>query len=312
MGSWASLWPWEVHAHGWEAPTVATHGITDGDAQWLVQDTSKVSLASPGVLVSHDNKDGTRSSLGGFYEPHGMANGRCFYLQQLKDAPLDADGDTAGPKCLWFAEDRGQWVLTTPDRLGDSRTVLARIFSRAWWPWEAHLGGSTSPGVLGAVPFATMPPWHGGSTVLSSTRAVWEVADASSSFQKSRGMAVDLDPDARCAVVKSADESSHPFLGIFERSGLLSSRPLFLQMREAKESKGKTWKPPAEPRYALWYAEDLEQWVITEDFRLLDVLTVDARVSDSCWFPWDISADWEVADGSGSFVMDALLKVDEL
>ena len=29
--------------------------------------------------------------------------------------------------CMWGPQDRGQWVLTAPELLGDSRFVLARI-----------------------------------------------------------------------------------------------------------------------------------------------------------------------------------------
>merc|ERR1712050_336078 len=105
-----------------------------------------------------------------------MTNGRVFYVQRLQDATLGGQGDT-GPLCLWYAEDRGQWIITPAEQLGNSLVALARIASRAWWPWETHLGGSTSPALMGAVPFATLPEWHGGATVLASSRANWEVAD---------------------------------------------------------------------------------------------------------------------------------------
>lgn len=32
--------------------------------------------------------------------------------------------------------------------------------------------------------------------------------------------------------------------------------------------------------------EDNEQWVISEEFRLMDELVVDARCKDSAWMPW--------------------------
>ena len=35
--------------------------------------------------------------------------------------------------------------------------------------------------------------------------------------------------------------------------------------------------------------EDNEQWVITEEFRLMDELVVDARCKDSAWMPWQVA-----------------------
>lgn len=306
--SWASTWPWEVEAHGWEVPTATTHGLLDGDAQWVVERNIQVRLSSPGVMVVRC-QDEVPGSLPGFYAPQGVANGRVFYVQQLKDASLQGD---SGPKCLWFAEDRGQWVLTTPDRLGDSRSVLARIASRAWWPWEAHLGGATSPLALGAMPFASLPAWHRGATLLSSSHADWEVADASGCFRPAAGMSVEVDPDARCAGIKAAEGSDHAFLGVYVRAGVLSARPFFLKTVEDKGTRARSWRPPAAPRFALWYSEEAGQWLVTEDFRLLDALSADARVSDSAWFPWDAAACWEVADSQGGFVPDDHLRIEQV
>merc|ERR1711879_115645 len=100
--------------------------------------------------------------------------------------------------------------------------------------------------------------------------------------------------------------------GEYDRVGLLSARPFFLQAQRESEpsAKGKTERLP---RYALWYAEDEEQWVITEDFRLLDPTSIDARATDSSWFPWDISElRWEIADGQGGFIEDINLAVENI
>lgn len=324
--SWASLWPWEAEAQAWEAPTTTTKGLQDGDAKWIPEKGIHVKLSSPGVAFRCEDEEAP-AGIEGCYEQQGMCNGRVYYMQQLKDEQLDG---FTGPKCLWFAEDRGQWVVTPPNLLGNSRTVMARISSRAWWPWEAHLGGSTSPHSLGATPFATLPPWHGGTTVLASGRASWEVADEETgALRQAQGTLVELDPEARCARVRASDGARHPFMGLYVRAGIVSARPFFLQTQEDPKKKsnkkpaGKhrsqsqntrawAWKPPTEPRYALWYCEDPGQWVITEDFRLLDALTVDARVTDSAWFPWEVASIWEVADGLGGFVLDINMKVEEV
>jgi len=348
--SWAELWPWEVMAHGWEVPSVPTIGLEDGDAIWSTDSAMEVRLSSPPVRISCDG-DGAPvdAYFCGYYEPRGMNNGRVYYVQLLETGSFE-EGNT-GPMCLWFAEDRGQWVLTGPERLGDSRVVRARVPSRAWWPWEAHLGGTTSPAAVGAVPFASMPVWQGGAAMLASSRANWEVPGPDGAFNTVRGMRVELISSKRLLVV-GHKKAKHAFLGEYKQAGLLSSRPFFLQAwagdetadqkgapsdtgEEAEEaSEGATTARETEkeqgdeeeeeeeeedeeeifaappPRFALWYAEDTECWLITEDYRLLDEVTVDARVKDTAWFPWE--AGVEVADGQGGFVAVAGLRIEEV
>jgi len=323
--SWGSIWPWEAENKNWEVPNDVTQGLEDGEAKWFLEDSVHVKLSSPGVVVSceDDAERGGDGGLQGSYDPKGMVNGRVFYMQRLKDNQM---ANLIGAKCVWFAEDRGQWVITPANLLGDSRVVLARISSRAWWPWEAHLAGTTSPHSMGATPFACLPPWHGGTNVLASGRADWEVADETGALQPAPNTMVELDPDSRCLGVKAAEGAKYPWLGVYVRAGMLSSRPFFLQSHEEPTKKKKAsakknnsqpqrtrvWHPPTVARYAIWYVEDTEQWVITEDFRLLDGLTVDARVNSSAWYPWEAVASWEVMDGLGGFVVDQLLRVEEV
>ncbi|CAK9036348.1 unnamed protein product [Durusdinium trenchii] len=332
--TWACFWPWEVRvpfynfqqflqilqfrcsmfsqveAEGWESPTADTIGLEDADAIWVPNRDIAVRLASPAIVI------GTVDDLGappviicGFYEPRGMANGRVYYVMVPEDISLER---STGPMCLWFAEDRGQWVITAPELLGDSSEVLARIPSRAWWPWEAHLGSNTCAAGLGSAPWATMPPWHGGAALLRGARVNWEVADPSGQFREANGMVVEIDcPDQ--AQVWARREASHPFVGVYERCGLLASRPYFLQTRaSAKEARKKGRMDGDVPRYVLWYGEDNEQWVITEEFRLMDELVVDARCKDSAWMPWQAATTWEVSDGDRGFVSDIYVRVEEM
>lgn len=308
--TWACFWPWEVEAEGWESPTADTIGLEDADAIWVPNRDIAVRLASPAIVI------GTVDDLGappviicGFYEPRGMANGRVYYVMVPEDISLER---STGPMCLWFAEDRGQWVITAPELLGDSSEVLARIPSRAWWPWEAHLGSNTCAAGLGSAPWATMPPWHGGAALLRGARVNWEVADPSGQFREANGMVVEIDcPDQ--AQVWARREASHPFVGVYERCGLLASRPYFLQTRaSAKEARKKGRMDGDVPRYVLWYGEDNEQWVITEEFRLMDELVVDARCKDSAWMPWQAATTWEVSDGDRGFVSDIYVRVEEM
>ncbi|CAJ1380069.1 unnamed protein product [Effrenium voratum] len=205
-----------------------------------------------------------------------------------------------------------KWVVTAPELLGDSSEVMARIASRAWWPWEAHLGSNTCASALGAAPFATMPPWHGGAALLRGARVNWEVASPDGEFREAKSMVVEMDcPDE--AQVWARREASHPFVGTYQRCGLLASRPYFLQTRaSAKEARKEERMDGEVPRYALWYGEDNEQWVITEEFRLTDELVVDARCKDSAWMPWQASANWEVSDGDRGFVEDIYVRVEEM
>ncbi|CAE8581972.1 unnamed protein product, partial [Polarella glacialis] len=106
--------------------------------------------------------------------------------------------------------ERGQWVITAPEILGDSRAVLARIQSRAWWPWEAHLGSTTAAASLGAAPFATMAPWHGGAALLAGARVNWEVADHKGGFREARNMLVDLECPKK-AIISMHPDAKHPF-----------------------------------------------------------------------------------------------------
>jgi len=245
-----------------------------------------------------------------------MANGRVYYVLVPEESSL---GKSTGPMCLWFAEDRGQWVLTDPTRLGDSREVLARIAARGWWPWELHLGGNTSPASMGSAPFACLPEWHGGGAILASARPGWEVADpapARGTFHKSKTMRVDL-LAPKVLRVKGAKGASHPFLGTYELKDVLSARPFYMQSVAKVEADPNIMQlsdmPVVPPKcYVLWYAEDLDQWVITEDFRLLDYTTVNARVADNAWFPSEAERRWEVPDGSGDFCVDPSLVVERM
>mmetsp|Transcript_49437 Transcript_49437/g.139136 ORF Transcript_49437/g.139136 Transcript_49437/m.139136 type:complete len:521 (-) Transcript_49437:3-1565(-) len=320
--TWSSMWPWEHQL--WDMPTAFTIGLSDGDATWVPADGRvAVELASPPVTISGDPAKVPRS-LVGLYEPRGMAHGRTYYVQRLEDISLE---NSVGPKCLWFAEDRGQWVLTDPINLGTSTEVLARIASRAWWPWEAHIGGNTSPAALGAAQFACLPEWHGGATILASARAAWEAAEASGAFHAAKDMAVSM-VAPKSFVMKANRMSTHPFLGDYDYAGLLSSRPFFVQRpkeagMEATASAhrdtfktssvsqiGQSATQPNDHRYVVWYVEELEQWVVTEDFRFLDFITVDAKVTDTCWFPWEAPTGWEISDGAGAFCVDPHLRAE--
>lgn len=291
--SWASFWPWAMDAGGWETTRTPTLGLDDGEAIFGIDLQAHVKLASPAVRVV--GAADASVALEGVFEPRGMANGRVHYVTNPDDASC-LDG--AGPLCLWHDDERGQWVITTTEQLGDTRAALARLASRAWWPWEAHLGGSTSPSTLGAAPLSVAPPWHAGSAMLKGARRCWEVADRRGAFAEARGMGVELIFPKRAEVV-AAKGAAYGFLGAFTYSGLLSSRPFFTQVKKKSEGRG---------CHVLWYSEGSNQWVITADFRFLDTSSFDARVGDSAWFPWDVDIHWEVADGLGDFIQDVKLK----
>lgn len=292
--SWASFWPWAMDRGGWETTRTATLGLDDGEAVFAIDHRAHVKLASPAVRVV--GAAAASVALEGVFEPRGMANGRVHYVTNPDDASC-LDG--AGPLCLWHDDERGQWVITTTEQLGDTRAALARFASRAWWPWEAHLCGSTSPFTLGAAPMSVAPPWQTGTAMLKDARRCWEVADRSGSFVEAKAMAVEMIFPRR-AEVHAGEKATHEFVGTFAYSGLLSSRPYFTQVKKRAEGRR---------CHVLWYSEESNQWVITPDFRFLDTSSVDARVGDSAWFPWDVDIPWEVSDGLGDFIQDGQIKV---
>mmetsp|Transcript_40615 Transcript_40615/g.63570 ORF Transcript_40615/g.63570 Transcript_40615/m.63570 type:complete len:547 (+) Transcript_40615:79-1719(+) len=291
--SWASLWPWGVEQGGWEKATCPTMGLQLGDAVFEQDKDMRIRMISPNIYFT--GLEGAPIDVQGIYEGRGMTNGRIYYLQQFENAL----SEKAGSLALWFAEDRGQWVITDADKLGDSTQVVARIASRAWWPWEAHLASTSSPALLGAAMLAAMPPWQEGAALLASLRPTWEMSDERGKFRKLKDMGAQFEQH-KYAHVTAGEGAQHKFVGNYSFAGLLSSRPFFVQDRKNRRKC---------LRFALWYAEDVERWVITKDYRLLDGNVVDARVDDSAWFPWDVNASWEVADGQGDFVPDILLRV---
>jgi len=291
--SWASLWPWGVEKCGWERTTCETFGMQLGDAEYVSDERMVVRMTSPSFcFIGVENAP---FDVSGIFEARGMTNGRVYYIQQMKNALSDSSGGLA----VWFAEDRGQWVITGSDKLGDSTQVAARISSRAWWPWEAHLTSNSSPGLMGAAMLAAMPPWHEGAAMLSSLRNHWQMSDRRGNFSAMKEMAVEPQHEKQVAV-SAGEGAEHPFIGEYLYAGLLSSRPYFLQQRKSAKKNA---------RFVLWYAEDAERWVITNDYRLLDSTTVDARAEDSAWMPWEVTGPWEVCDGQGGFVTDILLRV---
>lgn len=305
--SWASMWPWEARL--WDESTCPTLGLVDGDASWVTaaQTSFLLDLCSPAVTIS-GNPEFVPDSLVGTYEPKGMANGRVYYVQRLDDIDLE---NSVGPKCLWFAEDRGQWVITDPTGLGESKVVCARVASRAWWPWEAHLGGSTAPATMGAVPFDCLPEWFGGATILAGSRAPWEIGEPAGGFHKAKDMAVNLCSPTKIKL-KARQNATLDFIGTYEKRGICSSRPFFVQ------DVGKTDQDPEaeddgpEHLHALWYTDELEQWVVTTDYRMLDPCVPELRVHDTAWFPWEVTSTWEVADISGGFIKDTNVAVQVL
>lgn len=331
--TWASVWPWEVEAAGWEVASNRTAGLADGDALWGPADGRViVHLDSPEVRIVSNGDDLVPDALLGTYDVKGMANGRVYYFQRLEDISLDR---STGPKSLWFAEDRGQWLITDPHLIGNSHAaVLARINSRTWWPWEAHLGATTSAASVSSAPFASLPPWFGGAAILAAGRLKWEVPDQETGvFASSDGMEVNMIYSSRC-VVKANPMAQYGFLGEYEKAGLIASRPFFLQMgvddvkKKPKKTKAEAEASddldgplplPVAARFALWFDEDRDSWVFTEDFRLLDSLQVHARVPDSAWTPWQIGlpnaggagCGWEVPTGDGGFFGDPMLRVEE-
>lgn len=219
--------------------------------------------------------------------------------------------------CLWFAEDRGQWVVSPPELLGDSKLILARITSRSWWPWEAHLGGTTSPACFGSAPFSVSPPWQSGAKLLGASCKHWETATDFGTFVEARGMIVKATFEPRLRL--SASESARfPFLGAYEMAGLLSSRPFYRQvpgtLPEAAQIEARSGIVQA-PLYAVWYSEEHQSWAVSAEFRLLDHASAEARVSDSAWVPWDTVGLWEIPDAEGGFIADpslsAVLMYDE-
>jgi len=292
--SWASLWPWLAEKGGWERATEKTFGMIEfvNDKQFAHDPAMGIRMLTPGVTFA--GCDGAHFGVAGTYSSGGMCNGRCFWIQRMTDAM----SDKACSMALWYAEDRGQWVVSAADKLGDSTQVVARIASRAWWPWECHLTSCSSPGLMGAAMLAAMPEWIHGAAMLSQLRTSWELSDAKGVFQQAKEMEVICTTEKQL-VITSVESSMHPFLGEYVYAGLLSHRPYYLQVKTGKKV----------TRYAIWYAEDEERWVITNDYRLMDGTTIDARCDDSAWFPWEVTGSWDVADSMGGFIQDTLLKV---
>merc|ERR1712232_83408 len=193
------------------------------------------------------------------------------------------------------------WVMTGPDQLGDSRVVRARIPNRASWPWEAQHGGTTSPFALGSAPFAAAPEWQGSAAMLSSARVDWmELAEANGTLQAAPNMSIDLVFAHRLKVF-SRLPARYQHMGEYDYAGLISSRPYFAQ-RKTKNFY----------RYVMWYSEVVDHWLITQDFKLLDHRSADARVPDSAWFPWEVASSWEVSDSQGGWLADVNLKVESI
>lgn len=245
------------------------------------------------------------ASLNGIYELAGETNGRCYYKQRFED--FYAGAPTVGPFILWYASERSMWVITSPEKFGDSRTVQARIVTRAWWPWEAASGGASSSSMLGAMPQYVLKTGMGTHEALAEAASgQWEVADGRGGFRVERRIQMSMEIDATWVdgfVIKSEQEEAvYPFLGSYRKAGVLSSRLFFVQNRDD----GKT-------AYVVWYAEDRMQWVITGSTQLLVSSAVNARTGPECaWFPWEISSRWEVADGQGGFLNDPFLHIVSL
>jgi hypothetical protein len=87
-------------------------------------------------------------------------------------------------------------------------------------------------------------------------------------------------------------------LGEYDYTGMISSRPFFSQR-----------KSNSYYRYVVWYSEIVDHWVITQDFKLLDHRSADARAPDSGWFPWEVCSPWEVSDTESGWVADVALKI---
>eukprot|EP00928_Gymnodinium_smaydae_P019153 TRINITY_DN17320_c0_g1_i2.p1 TRINITY_DN17320_c0_g1~~TRINITY_DN17320_c0_g1_i2.p1 ORF type:complete len:565 (-),score=107.04 TRINITY_DN17320_c0_g1_i2:96-1790(-) len=298
--SWASLWPWEVGAGMWETPSTRTVGLKDGDATWAIDPRVGIRLASPDLEL--------RGSLilDGIYRPRGMVNGRVFYIQELQESSIF----TSGPVCLWYAEDRAQWVMTGPDQLGDSRVVRGRVKSCTWWPWEAHIGGTTAPESFGSAPLASSPAWQGGAAMLAGFQTQWEeIAEADGTLRPSSRLTVEPVFEHWFRVSSAKFSANYQFIGEYRFSGFISSRPFFVQRYVAAPKKDAydinlEDRARKRKRSAIWYAEATGYWVITSDFRILDCSSIHARVDDSCWFPWEAVSGWEVPDGAGGFITD--------
>lgn len=299
--TWVSQWPWAVHRDGWERATAKTIGLSEGDASFTLDRRISVRLSSPDVTI-HGASD---PRLGGTFEACGMANDRVYYKRILEHSKHEH----GGLMCIWFAEDRGQWVISPPERLGNSRLVIARISSRAWWPWEAHIGGTTSPVCLGSAPFSASPPWQGGVKLLGASCRRWEVANDSGGFTEDRGMSVKAMFEPRLRLTAGA-EAVYPFLGAYEISGLLSSRPFYRQVPGSLPPAASLQAIVAEkvpPNFVLWYSEEHLRWVVSAEFRFMDHHSAEARVDDSTWVPSDTTAVWEVPDSVGGFASDPFL-----
>ncbi|CAK0804544.1 unnamed protein product [Prorocentrum cordatum] len=218
-------------------------------------------------------------------------------------------------------EDRGQWVVSVPEHLGDSSIVRARVSSRAWWPWEAHLGSCTSPSALGAlVPTAVAPPWEGSKFGYAARAPCWEAYDGED-FRPVPHLAIRMEVPSQCEAV-GREGAQHPFLGAYDLAEMLGGRPYFVQRQpllqdDSSPSMGKQAMLAAKRCFVIWYSEDSEHWVVTEDFRLLydllDSYHVSARAADTCWTPWEVAGRcWEVPDGSGGWVRDPELSIRPL
>eukprot|EP00746_Dinoflagellata_sp_MGD_P072146 gnl/MRDRNA2_/MRDRNA2_29305_c0_seq1.p1 gnl/MRDRNA2_/MRDRNA2_29305_c0~~gnl/MRDRNA2_/MRDRNA2_29305_c0_seq1.p1 ORF type:complete len:527 (-),score=83.39 gnl/MRDRNA2_/MRDRNA2_29305_c0_seq1:109-1689(-) len=285
-GALAAL-PWQNPPGTWE---VSNDPLALMGGDFLLDNIFKVSIMAPDVRIL--GATGPLAALNGVYGQNGELNGRACYRHKLEEFSVD----TGGPMSLWFSEDRGMWVFSTPELIGNSDRVCARIQSRAWWPWEAHLGSSTSPSMAGSVPASDVPVGKCVAEGLAATRVSWEIADGTGGFSIDTKLHVRLEHDQEAVFQSRGTAARYAFLGRYTCAGMLSGRPFFLQHAQPGDFHG-----------ACWFSEEDNQWIITEDWQLLDKAAVNCRSPDCAWFPWDVMASWEVPDGTGGFLKDTNL-----
>jgi len=285
-GPLASL-PWQSPPGTWE---VSNDPLAVMGGDFIPDKALKVSILAPDVRIV--GATGPLAQLNGLYGQHCELNGRACWRHKLGEF---GTVETGGPMSLWFSEDRGQWVFSTPELLGNDNKVCARINSRAWWPWEAHLGTSTSPGMLGSLPAADVPVGLSLAEGLAATRVCWEVADGRGGFSMDTKLRVMLEFEDDAVFQSTGPNARYAFLGRYACAGMLACRPFFLQ------------SPDADYHGVCWFDEEDNYWIITEDWQFMDKQAVNARCPDPAWFPWAVKASWEVPDGSGGFLKDANL-----
>eukprot|EP00397_Hematodinium_sp_SG-2012_P030838 GEMP01032688.1.p1 GENE.GEMP01032688.1~~GEMP01032688.1.p1 ORF type:complete len:464 (+),score=72.84 GEMP01032688.1:86-1477(+) len=224
--------------------------------------------------------------LNGVFVEYGSYNGRPYWVQECD---LDVISVDEGPFCIWFAQDRNEWLIGKPEHLGNSRFAYCRIESMAYFPWDCRM--PSSPKILNAATAYTLG--LSDAEMLTNCMATWEVCVEGDGTKWNPDTSLDIElivPDSLTISGEFNAETRH-LLGEYSYHGMLSSRPVYLGPQ------------------ALWFCEDRDQWVISKRTSFMDATRVMCRSVSSMLLPWDTKALWEVTDWSGGFKVEPSLQL---